>query len=222
VEEFHGTRYQSGSFCLINVGRVFHCLHSLFFLFSYLVKPRFFKQILWLYTVALLRKFCFLPVLWWRRCMVTGTKVDFFPVGSHFHHLRLLFHSFSFSFSFSFSLIKSLHEGKWQWLWVWVWWDFTAHEGEWRWRLVWEWRDLLAAHWLLWPESFSLGFGQKLKFPKFLHAFQQALKMLFTGYQKLSNFKPFFRAFGSKIAARHAGGSLKWPSSIFIFCALIK
>ena len=44
--------------------------------------------------------------------MVTGTKVDFFPVGSHFHHLRLLFHSFSFSFSFSFSLIKSLHEGK--------------------------------------------------------------------------------------------------------------
>ena len=31
VEEFYGTRYQSGSFSLFNVGSDFHCLHSFFF-----------------------------------------------------------------------------------------------------------------------------------------------------------------------------------------------
>jgi len=30
VEELYGTRYQSGSFSLINVGSGFHCLHSFF------------------------------------------------------------------------------------------------------------------------------------------------------------------------------------------------
>jgi len=33
VEELYGTRYQSGSFSLFNVGSGFHCLRS-FFLFS--------------------------------------------------------------------------------------------------------------------------------------------------------------------------------------------
>ena len=31
VEELYGTRYQSGSFSLTNVGSVFHCLRSFFF-----------------------------------------------------------------------------------------------------------------------------------------------------------------------------------------------
>jgi len=31
AKEFYGTRYQSGSFSLINVGVVFHCLHSFSF-----------------------------------------------------------------------------------------------------------------------------------------------------------------------------------------------
>ena len=30
VEELYGTRYQSGSYSLINVGSGFHCLHSFF------------------------------------------------------------------------------------------------------------------------------------------------------------------------------------------------
>ena len=33
VEELYGTRYQSGSFSLINVGSGFHCLRSIFFFF---------------------------------------------------------------------------------------------------------------------------------------------------------------------------------------------
>jgi hypothetical protein len=33
VEELYGTRYQSGSFSLINVGSGFHCLRSFFFSF---------------------------------------------------------------------------------------------------------------------------------------------------------------------------------------------
>jgi hypothetical protein len=32
VEELYGTRYQSGSFSLINVGSGFHCLRSFIFL----------------------------------------------------------------------------------------------------------------------------------------------------------------------------------------------
>ena len=35
VKEFYGTRYHSGSFCLVNVGSGFHCLRNFFF-FSYL------------------------------------------------------------------------------------------------------------------------------------------------------------------------------------------
>jgi hypothetical protein len=31
VEELYGTRYQSGSFSLIDVGSGFHCLHSYYF-----------------------------------------------------------------------------------------------------------------------------------------------------------------------------------------------
>jgi len=34
VEELYGTRYQSGSFSLINVGSGFHCLRSIFFFLS--------------------------------------------------------------------------------------------------------------------------------------------------------------------------------------------
>jgi len=37
VEELYGTRYQSGSFSLINVGSGFHCLRSFSFFFSFLV-----------------------------------------------------------------------------------------------------------------------------------------------------------------------------------------
>jgi hypothetical protein len=38
VEELYGTRYQSGSFSLINVGSGFHCLRSFsFFLFMTLL-----------------------------------------------------------------------------------------------------------------------------------------------------------------------------------------
>jgi len=33
VEELYGTRYQSGSFSLINVGSGLHCLRSFFFFF---------------------------------------------------------------------------------------------------------------------------------------------------------------------------------------------
>ena len=36
VEVLYGTRYQSGSVSLINVGNGFHCLRSFFFLFSFL------------------------------------------------------------------------------------------------------------------------------------------------------------------------------------------
>ena len=35
MEELYGSRYQSGSFFLINVGSGFHCLRSFFFLFSF-------------------------------------------------------------------------------------------------------------------------------------------------------------------------------------------
>ena len=35
VEELYGTRYQSGSFSLFNVGSGFHCLRSFFFFFSF-------------------------------------------------------------------------------------------------------------------------------------------------------------------------------------------
>ena len=31
VKEFYGTRYHSGSFCLVNVGSGFHCLRNFFF-----------------------------------------------------------------------------------------------------------------------------------------------------------------------------------------------
>jgi hypothetical protein len=34
VEELYGTRYQIGSFSLLNVGSAFHCLRSFFFFFS--------------------------------------------------------------------------------------------------------------------------------------------------------------------------------------------
>ena len=36
------------------------------------------------------------------------------------------------------------------------------------------------------------------------------------------NFMPFFRIFGSKIIAKNAGKSLRWPSNVPIFCVLIK
>ena len=39
VEELYGTRYQSGSFSLINAGSGFHCLRSFFFFFSYKIRP---------------------------------------------------------------------------------------------------------------------------------------------------------------------------------------
>ena len=35
VEELYGTRYQSGSFSLFNVGGGFHCLRSFFFFLSF-------------------------------------------------------------------------------------------------------------------------------------------------------------------------------------------
>jgi hypothetical protein len=36
VEELYNTRYQSGSFSLINVGSGFHCLRTFFFSFSFM------------------------------------------------------------------------------------------------------------------------------------------------------------------------------------------
>jgi hypothetical protein len=35
VEEFYGTRYQSDSFSLIDVGSEFHCLRSFFFFLNF-------------------------------------------------------------------------------------------------------------------------------------------------------------------------------------------
>jgi len=39
VEELYGTRYQSGSFTLTNVGSGFHCLHF-YLTFSFVVYPK--------------------------------------------------------------------------------------------------------------------------------------------------------------------------------------
>ena len=52
VEELYGTRYQSGSFSLINVGSVFHCLRSFFFFFSFLSHKKG-QNIAWKQTALL-------------------------------------------------------------------------------------------------------------------------------------------------------------------------
>lgn len=63
---------------------------------------------------------------------------------------------------------------------------------------------------------FSLGFGQN-----FDSRILKSLKMPFPAVGNSSNFMPIFRTFRSETAAQNAGKSLRLPSNVLMFCALI-
>jgi hypothetical protein len=66
---------------------------------------------------------------------------------------------------------------------------------------------------------FSLVFVRNIGFASF-HAFKQTFKNA-VGELSPSNFKPFFQISGSEIAAKNAEKSLRLPSNVLDFCALI-
>ena len=69
VEELYGTRYQSGSFSLIDVGSAFHCLRSFTFFF-------FLAKVHKTYTGAFWTKATLLPSCWHNRLEVNFTRLS--------------------------------------------------------------------------------------------------------------------------------------------------
>ena len=84
MEELYGTRYQSGSFSLNNVGSDFHCLRSFSFFVSTLIRRRFQVKPA---TLRILNDISFLVEEFYGTQYQSGS-FSFINVGSDFHCLR--------------------------------------------------------------------------------------------------------------------------------------
>jgi hypothetical protein len=73
VEELYGTRYQSGSFSLFNVGSGFHCLRSFFFFFSFRTLFALLPDLVWYVFVG----FCLGRGCWVRVTMFISGLLNF-------------------------------------------------------------------------------------------------------------------------------------------------